>query len=290
MSTNKKVLFKILNQSHSKEEINLVTEEKKFFIEKIWRDIERGKKAIRKQIEFDEISINNLIIKSPKIFKTQVFENESFQARMEYIEGHSGAEISMIGTREVSINIKDALSMIINRNFEYSTLTKVGNEIFIQKINTILELLKSDEYLRNKVNLIKKEFSKDNFLKIPCGRCHGDLTFSNIVISRTGSLNLIDFLPSFIESPIWDIVKLMQDIKYGWSYRYLTGPERATAKIFFLNCLPSQILMYEKVFKREILLFDALNLARLCPYLKDKETRDWLIKSLCISLLNLQSS
>ena len=118
MAANKKELSKILKQSHSKEEIHLVTEEKRFFIEKIWGDVDRGKKAIRKQIDFGEISINNLIVKSPKIFKTQVFDNESFQARMEYIEGHSGSEISMIGTREVSINLKDALSMIINRNFE----------------------------------------------------------------------------------------------------------------------------------------------------------------------------
>ena len=290
MAANQKELSRILKQSHSKEQINLITEEKKFFIEKIWDDVDRGKKAIRKQIDFGEISINNLIIKSPKIFKTQVVENESFQARMEYIEGHSGADISMIGTREVSINLKDALSMIINRNFEYSKLTKVGNKIFQKKIDSILELLKSDEELRTKVTLIKKEFCKDSYLEIPCGNCHGDLTFSNIIISRTGSLNLIDFLPTFIETPIWDIVKLIQDVKYGWSYRHLNGPERATAKIFFLNCLPSQVSMYKKVLKREILLFDALNLARLCPYLKDKETRNWLIKSLNTSLLDLQSS
>ena len=80
MAANQKELSRILKQSHSKEEINLITEEKKFFIEKTWDDVDRGKKAIRKQIDFGEISINNLIIKSPKIFKTQVVENESFQA------------------------------------------------------------------------------------------------------------------------------------------------------------------------------------------------------------------
>ncbi len=288
MSANQKELARLLKQSHSKEEIHLITEGNKFFIEKIWNDIDRGEKAIRKQIDFGEISINNLIVKSPKIFKTQIVKDESFKARMEYIEGHSGADISMVGTREVSVNLKDALSMIINRNFEYSKLIKISNEIFLKKIDSIIKLLKSDEDLINKVNLVRKEFSKDSYLEIPCGNCHGDLTFSNIIISRTGSLNLIDFLPTFIETPIWDIVKLMQDVKYGWSYRYLNGPERATAKIFFLNCLPSQVSMYQKVLKREILLFDALNLARLCPYLKDKETRNWLIKSLNTSLLDLE--
>ena len=106
------------------------------------------------------------------------------------------------------------------------------------------------------------------------------MTLSNIIVSRTGSLNLIDFLPTFIESPLWDIVKIYQDLKYGWSYRNLKGPEKASSKIFFLNCLPFQLHIYEKVFKRQILLFDALNIARLCPYIKDKETRIWIINVL----------
>ncbi len=87
-------------------------------------------------------------------------------------------------------------------------------------------------------------------------------------------------MPTFIESPLWDIVKIYQDLKYGWSYRNLKGHEKESSKIFFLNCLPSQIHIYEKVFKRQILLFDALNIARLCPYIKDKETRIWIINVL----------
>ena len=45
---------------------------------------------------------------------------------------------------------------------------------------------------------------------IPVGTCHGDLTFSNILFNGN-NYYLIDFLDSFIESPLLDIVKLRQD-------------------------------------------------------------------------------
>ena len=182
------------------------------------------------------------------------------------------------------MNLKEALSMLINNNFEKSKLERILNSLFVKKIDEIINALKNDNQLQIKLKILKKEFLKEEFLEIPCGKCHGDLTLSNIIISRSGSLNFIDFLPTYVEIPLWDIVKIYQDLKYGWSYRDLKGPEKANAKIFFLNCLPSQIYIYVKVFKKEILMFDALNLARLAPYIKDKNTRTWIINSLDNSL------
>ena len=53
-------------------------------------------------------------------------------------------------------------------------------------------------------------------MALPVGRCHGDLTFSNILFSGT-NYYFIDFLDSFIEAPLMDIVKLRQDTSHGWS-------------------------------------------------------------------------
>ena len=284
---SEKEFKKLQNKSNSRENIQLISEEGKFFVQKSWDDIGRGVKAIRKQIDFDDISISNLLIKSPKVFKTEIIDEKIFEAKMEYIEGYSGSDIALIGTREVSMNLKESLSMLINKNFEHSKIQSVGINLFIQKIDEIKKNIIDDIDLESKINQLKIEFLKDSFLDIPCGVCHGDLTLSNIIVSRTGALNLIDFLPTFVESPLWDIVKIFQDLKYGWSYRDLKGPERASAKIFFLNCLPSQIFMYEKVFNRQILLFDSLNLARLCPYIKNNKTRNWIINALDISLSKL---
>ncbi len=284
---NFEAIKKIKKRSNSKEEIKLISEDKSFLIKKTWKDVNRGINSIKKQIDFDEISVSNLLIKSPKVFKTQIIDDLRFEAIMEYVEGYSGSDISLIGTRELSLNLKETLSMLINKNFENSKIIPIDINLFTEKLEKIILDLGNDNELKNQLEILKSHFLKDKFLEIPSGTCHGDLTLSNIIVSRTGSLNLIDFLPTFIESPLWDIVKIYQDLKYGWSYRNLKGPEKASSKIFFLNCLPSQLHIYEKVFKRQILLFDALNIARLCPYIKEKETRRWIINILDKLLSNL---
>ena len=282
-----KELGKIISKSNSNEDIELITEGKNFFIKKTWYECDRGSLSCKKQINFDEIRISNLIIRSPKIFQTQLVSNEKFEAIMEFIEGNSGSDIALIGSRKVSIIIKNALSTLINYNLENSKLNIINSDIFIKKLDSILFKVKSDKEIYELINDIKKFFLINNYLNLPIGPCHGDLTLSNIIVSRSGALNLIDFLPSFIETPLWDIVKRYQDLKYGWSYRNLKGPEKASAKLFFLNCLPAQLEMLERVFKKEILLFDCLNLARLSPYIKNKSDRFWLINNLSNSIKRL---
>ncbi len=277
---NFEAIQKINKRSYSKEDIKLINEDKSFLIQKTWKDVNRGLNSIKKQIDFDEISVSNLLVKSPKVYKTTIIDGLRFEAIMEYVEGYSGSDIALIGTREVSLNLKETLSMLINKNFENSKINYINIDLFTDKLEKIILVLGNDSELKNKLETLKSNFLKDKFLEIPCGPCHGDLTLSKIIVSRTSSLNLIDFLPTFIESPLWDIVKIYQDLKYGWSYRNLKGHEKESSKIFFLNCLPSQLHIYEKVFKRQILLFDALNIARLCPYIKDKETRIWIINVL----------
>ena len=284
---NQNNLLIIKKNSNSKEGIDLIRENKKFFILKKWNDDKRGLKSISKQINFEEIKVGSLIIKSPEVYSTYLYKNK-FEAKMEYVEGCSGSDISLIGSREVSLKIKDSLSMLINKNFEDSSIQNINTSIFIKKIERIISCVIGKNLIIERLNMIKKEFLKDKSLLIPIGPCHGDLTLSNIIISRSGAINLIDFLPTFIESPLWDIVKIYQDLKYGWSYRHLSGPEKESAKIFFLSCIPNQFFLYENFFKRQINLLDALNLARIYPYLKDKETELWLNKFLDQSIKNLK--
>lgn len=279
--------WKINKKSNSKEEIKLEREGSIFFIKKTWFDIERGEKSIRKQIDFNEIKINDLLIKSPKIYDTQTINNQKLIAKMEYIEGNSGSDITLVGTRKTSLQIKDALSVLINLNLERSKIEEVKTNVLLKKLNLIMSSFE-DEELFELLKSLESYLLNLKSIKIPIGPCHGDITLSNIIISSSGALHFIDFLPTFLETPLWDIVKLYQDLKYGWSYRDLAGPEKASAKLFFSNCLPSQLKIYKDVMCNQILIFDAFNLARLSPYIKDYETREWLIYHLrnAINCLN----
>lgn len=62
-------------------------------------------------------------------------------------------------------------------------------------------------------------------LRIPLGMCHGDLTLSNILVQESthDRIVLIDFLDSFVESPLADMAKLNQDLSHAWTIRMLAA-------------------------------------------------------------------
>ena len=283
ISSNNNDNFQIKENSNSNDHVHLEKDGQDFVIKKTWVDPDRGFESIKKQIQFGEIRLNSLIVRSPTVFYTQRINNQEFIAKMEYVDGLSGAEIVKNGSRKISLSLKEALSTVVSKNIENSNIKKVGAKVFIDKIDKIQKNNLDDDFNQMLI-FLKNKFYAYKIVELPLGPCHGDLTFSNIIVSPTGSLNLIDFLPSFIESPIWDIVKIYQDLKYGWSYRYLKGPRNASAKLFFQSCIPNQLSIYNKVWRYEIKLLNALNLSRLIPYIKDKNTKQWVLSKLKDSL------
>lgn len=55
-------------------------------------------------------------------------------------------------------------------------------------------------------------------LSLPAGRCHGDLTLSNIIVEGSRA-HVLDFASLPIESPAIDACKLLQDAVHGWAVR-----------------------------------------------------------------------
>ena len=76
--------------------------------------------------------------------------------------------------------------------------------------------LKDDAEAQELVRLSSEVMDAVGDMEMPVGTCHGDLTFSNILFNGN-NYYLIDFLDSFIESPLLDIVKIRQDTAYMWS-------------------------------------------------------------------------
>ena len=279
--------LRIQANSNSKDIVDLQKHGDKYFISKKWSNIDRGYKSIRKQINFHDIKSSNIIIRSPTVYSTQKNDEGNFEAIMEYVDGYSGSEIALNGNRDKSLGLKDALSLILSINIERSNLKEISNRELLLKLDNILISKNISPEICKMIKSLRDIIFKHKYLKIPIGHCHGDLTLSNIIISQTGAFNLIDFLPTFIESPLWDIVKLYQDLHYGWSYRNESGPLKVSAKIFFESCMPNLMNFFEKAWEYEILLFDSINLARLAPYIKDNKTHNWVSYNLKNSLSKL---
>ena len=124
------------------------------------------------------------------------------------------------------------------------------------------------EFLSNKILSMEK-------INIPTSFCHGDLTLSNILFSNK-KIYFLDFLDSYIESWIIDLVKLKQDLFYFWSY--LRDDEEPSlrfiqASIKIWNSIEEKYR--EFVFSDEFKILEALNFLRIYPYAK--EEKDLLI-------------
>ena len=108
ISTNNNDNFQIKENSNSYDDVHLEKDGQDFVIKKTWVDPDRGFESIKKQIQFGEIRLNSLIVRSPTVFYTQKLSDQKFVAKMEYIDGFSGPEIVKNGSRKISLSLKEA--------------------------------------------------------------------------------------------------------------------------------------------------------------------------------------
>jgi thiamine kinase-like enzyme len=186
-------------------------------------------------------------IKIPKIF----FVGPDNSMSMEYIKN--------------SITLSDDLkpqhfekidNFFISKILYYSVDSSISNEIFINKLNNISGLPND---IINFVNKILCNYDNFNYL---FGINHGDLTTKNILFDGN-FYYLIDFLDSFIDSPLQDFSKLFQEV-------IISGNSISD----FLSVMPSR----KKIIKyHDFLNISSLfNFLRMWPYLKNDEDKKLL--------------
>ena len=118
---------------------------------------------------------------------------------------------------DLKILLHDILHYLLNNihNANYQTIDKA---IVVSKVDELKKAFASNGLNNNAYLWQVIDYLENNapVQPLPIGRCHGDLTFSNILFGDN-KIYLLDFLDSFIESPIIDIVKLRQDTCFKWS-------------------------------------------------------------------------
>ena len=108
--------------------------------------------------------------------------------------------------------------------------------------------------------------------------CHGDLTLSNILFNGN-NYYLIDFLDSFIETPLMDIVKLRQDTAYLWSPLMYTGTYDVTRLNIICNKIDRDLDKYfsqYEWYRRYYDMFQLLNFFRILQYAKEEKVVSYL--------------
>ena len=198
------------------------------------------------------------------------------------------------------------MEMIPFKTFDYFMLTsdKKRLDIIVKKVVTFIKNNISDTKIINRDVLINKYedtknkifikhgidmnylnnlfYDLDEEIEIPNGYCHGDLTFSNMLFDNS-DIVFIDFLDTFLDTPLQDIVKIRQDTKYFWSLNLVDEIHDSVKIKQSLNYIDEMIEeefskydFYKKYYKH----FQVLNLLRILPYSKNKKHIDKLIKEI----------
>ncbi len=178
-----------------------------------------------------------------------------------------------------------ALKIFIDDEIQKSPLKLISKNIILDKFKDVCHKIsnniniKDDEEVLNILTQSTPIFNKlDDYIMMPIGSCHGDLTFSNILFNGN-NYYLIDFLDSFIESPLLDLIKIRQDSAYGWSQlMYKQSFDSVRMKIISekidkeINAYYSQYTWYRQYYKT----FQLMNMLRVLQYAKEEKVITFL--------------
>ena len=224
---------------------------------------DRFKLQIDKQIAFSKNNHNNLF--TPDIVH---YHDEYFD--MQYILGESYNEFFSKCNKQDLDNIVNICSNYFNKIL--SSSEKYTDEnikyLLIDKFNR----LKKESTYSKYIDYIIQEINSSQFHDIPKTTCHGDFTVANMIFFK-GKICCIDFLDSYIETVIVDMVKLKQDIYYEWILNINEGNLRIRQGFNYLwNKLYSKFKQYYNLEFTNFITI--LNWLRIEPYIKtDKQKR-----------------
>lgn len=109
--------------------------------------------------------------------------------------------------------------------------------------------------------------------ELPIGKCHGDLTLSNIIFDDFNDRYfLIDFLDTYIDSPLLDLAKISQETRLLWTSKLMHQTHDSAKYQIAMNVLDFEVQNHfskYEWYKKYQSIFEFQNLIRLLPYASD---------------------
>lgn len=229
-------------------------------------------------------------VRIPQIFDV-VQDEKHAVIKMEYVYSRNFIEyFETAGFEQIDYFIK-ALILFVEKELKESPVQKISTSITVDKFNDVYKKIKSNVFLKDDIQiyrLVKKAgeriavLAMQEYINIPVGLCHGDLTFSNILFNGN-NYYLIDFLDSFIESPLMDIVKIRQDSYHLWSQLMYMKPFDNLRLKIICKKIDMEIHKYFQRYEwynQYYEVYQILNLLRILQYAKEQKVVDYLKEEL----------
>ncbi len=274
-------------KGHSGCNIDIVREGNDLFVYKSSHDKEYLSRLLLqadKQREASKKEYQHMRI--PQIFNVEQ-DAEHVSIKMEYVYSRNFIEyFETAGFEQIQYFI-DALILFIERELKVSAMQHVSTSMTMDKFNGVEKkilsnpLIKDDPSIKDLLQKSRKRIDtlcEQSFIDIPVGFCHGDLTFSNILFNGN-NYYLIDFLDSFIESPLMDIVKIRQDSRHLWSQLMYVKPYDKLRLKIICEKIDNEIDRYfsrYEWYKRYYNDYQLLNLLRILQYAKGAKVVEYL--------------
>jgi tRNA A-37 threonylcarbamoyl transferase component Bud32 len=210
---------------------------------------------------------------SNKIRTPRIYEIESSpgltSVLMEYVRGSDFVLYTNTASPE---EFKSSISIIVDlikKGFSTGSVSEFPTSMWTSKVNDVIDACQRRHIIEEHESHKLRNFLLNSLpQKIIIGNCHGDLTFSNVIVESPDRLCIFDFLNPTFDTPYEDAAKFLQDAQFSWSTLKHTG-----------NFDRTRVLMYwkhaEKIFRDELggmydheLLrkFQVLGLIRVLPY------------------------
>jgi len=222
----------------------------------------RFEKQIQKQQQFFGIKLNN--ISTPKILNVG-YSKDLLYCDMEYID-------SSIFTEKFQQSSFNDITYYTKTLFNYVDTIRFTNESYssdeiktcvIEKLEQLHKKSKYQDLITNVITHVKY----GNFDSVEKNNCHGDLTLSNMLFTNR-DIYFIDFLDSYVESFLIDLVKIKQDLYYKWN---ITLMNSYLPKVeFSLNRMWSDFeRKYANYIDTDVFhVLDLINYLRIEPYVR----------------------
>lgn len=242
---------------------------------KIVRKTCHGEKSKRllKQAEKQKIFKQNIFgLKTPDI--TKIFhQDEVTLIEMPFIDGSDMISYTCYCDLSEFSQTTEKIIDFLTLEFQQASFHNFPLHVWHSKVVSLL----SSEDVKSKISadlLFRCHEKLNNELpkEIPVGICHGDLTFSNMIIQEK-DVYLIDFLDPPIETPYEDVSKLLIDCQYFWSLqKYSDDCDRNKVMIMWSHFAQKMLKKLQNhIDINTVKKFQLLGLLRMLPYTSDKK-------------------
>lgn len=270
----------MLLNGHSGSKLEIIEQGNKLVLRKFSINSMRLVLQAEKQERYWGIIINESelapFFRVPEIYKTTLDYVD-----MQFCNGISLLDV--IAEKDISVLdiILDHIFKLLQWEFDISKQNWLNKGVLENKVADLRSKIQDgkiyDILMDVEANLVGVE--------VCTGICHGDFTFSNMLFSD--KIILLDFLDSFIETPIIDLTKLMQEVRLRWSLITNSDGRDVTKLNIGYDYLEEKFeprldkfIKDNALYPQTVYFFYLLTLIRILPYCKSEKIYNIILKEI----------